>query len=362
MEKTDLRNRGFKEAAQSLGSIDTFKSTANIIRSGNLIDSSIEIPEGGRIDAEKAKIKDKIDKIEEKRDGLLSRKTNLTNIRNEIQDKLDKLKINPSDPTVVGPNGPFNPPKFYSTALIFLGLTCFLLYYYVGVPYMSFVKECDESTAMFPDFNTWLVGVSNNLPLLLFPLVFFAFGISLHIALEYKNKTIKSIIITFLILITFILDLRMAIQIHECLDTNHYMGTGEHLPKWYESGLVYILFILGFVLFFLWSFIYHFLIKEYGKKNIISSLQESLHNTKRDISEIGVSISAFDGHLTRLKNRFRLLEGGDFITDNMIEGSYRLYKSGFLNFLTAGGDEYLPIIQEIEAFEKNFFALNKDIN
>jgi hypothetical protein len=46
----------------------------------------------------------------------------------------------------------------------------------------------------------------------------------------------------------------------------------------------------------------------------------------------------------------------------MVEGSYRLYKSGFLNFLTAGGDQYKLRIQEIETFEQSIFAFKKDIN
>jgi len=350
MERTKLIDLGFKEAAQSLGSLQTFKTTKERILSGELLDETLPIPDEARIASEIGILNDKLDNITQKRGEKINRQKVVKENIIEVHSKLDKLSKNPKDVTVIGPNGPFNSVKFYSTLLVFIGLSLFLLYYYVGVPYMSFVKECDATTAMFPDFNTWLFGVSNNLPLLLFPLVFFAFGISLHIALDFKKKSLRLSIIAILILITFILDLRMAIQIHECLDTNHYLSTGEHLPRWYESGLVYILFILGFVLFFLWSFIYHFLIKEFGKKNLVQSLQQSLQDFKGELLEIETSLTTSEGHLSRLKNRKRILEGGNFITEEMINESSRLYKSGFLKFLNAGGDNYQHIITELDKY------------
>ncbi len=332
IQQKNLKEFGFEEGCKSFGNPTQFKSTVDQINNGSLLDSNIVL--SSSIDNKPiliAKLKDELSLLQDKKNEQENKKSlNLSRIK-KVESDLELLRINPEDPSVVGEKGPFNSAKFFPLLIVFLGLTVFLFYYYSAIPYESFIKVCDQNTKMFPSFKEWIRAILGTEPILIFiPMVFFSFGIAIHFALTYK-LLIKVSLLFFLVVITFFLDIRMAMSIYECVSLNQFNNFGITIPKWYESGIVYLHIMLGFVTFFLWSFLYHTLLLEWSKRNIIKDLQREKYERLKEVEVLELSITSFKGKITSKLNNISAIEqnNGPIATVQQIQQSIDYYKSGF---------------------------------
>jgi hypothetical protein len=133
-------------------------------------------------------------------------------------------------------------------------------------------------------------------------------------------------------MITFSLDVFLAIRIHNCNDIILFQRTGENMPVWYKSNIVFILFLLGFVTFFLWSFLYHNLLKELGKKNILRNLQNSLSNLEDEIKNIQIVKSDLERKINILNSRLQNLKDLNIpvVITEQIKQSKLIYIASFM--------------------------------
>lgn len=328
----NLNEKGFTDAASNLGDPNILDYNLKQIETGELLDISFKDENTDSLRGLE------INKLQNNLNSMVSEFSTIENdlhskvsYKNLILTKLQKLKLDPNDPEVIPEGGMFSWPKFISLVIIFIGLTAFLFYYYSGIPWLAF-KDCEPPSKMFPSlfdlFNYILPS-----PFILIAFVFFSFGIGLHFAIDnIKNRFAKITIIASIIIITFSLDIFLSIRIHNCHDFLLFDRIGQNLPPWFRSNIVFILFLLGFVTFFLWSFLYHNILKELGKKNILTNLQNSLANSEDEIKSIQDKKSDLERKINILNSRLQNLKDLNIpvVITEQIKQSKLIYISSFM--------------------------------
>lgn len=328
----NLTEKGFTDAASNLGDPQVLNNYLQQIETGDILDFSYQGQNTDPLrDAEITKVRNEISSKSAISNEIQNTINSKKETENGIKSQIDKLIKNPNDPTVIPKGGMFSWPKFISLLMIFIGLSIFLFLYYSGIPYQAF-RDCVEPVGIFPTLYEYLNFVFPSL-FVLVAFVFFAFGIGLHFAIEISsNRLIKSILIILIIMITFILDVFMAIRIHDCQDLIFFEKTGSNLAPWYKSNIVFVLFLLGFVTFFLWSFLYHNLLNEISKRSILTTLQNNLAKISDMLESLNSRKTDIDSKLNILQTRKENLENLNIpvVITEQINQSKLIYTGSFM--------------------------------
>ncbi|MDC1283775.1 hypothetical protein N8Z19_00045 [Saprospiraceae bacterium] len=344
-----LHNYGFEEAGVQRGNPEIFKNNLEYIFNGALIDESVVKP----LTAEqKFSINRELEQIEsnlsEKRGSI--GKLNDNNCK--LEQIIEELKVSKDgyERGEISKNGitevieVFNLTKFVITSFFLSMLSIFIFFFYVAVVYKSlFVSPQDIAEAiangewgvsLLPDWAEVYEALTNNLMVVFAPFIFYGFGYAVHLLLGIKSKW-KYVYGFIILAVTFVLDYLLADQIHKkANEAATIMGTDT--SNKFEDILLVI--IMGFVVYIVWSIIFHFWMTELEKRNIPSRIGKLIRGKKQEIvqntNEIG-NLKSEIGALNAKSDQLSKNLTTQYISMTHIKSSLLHFTSGWFSFLSA---------------------------
>lgn len=368
-EVRKLSQYGFIEAGKTGGSELAFKTYLDRIVSGNLLDESVF---KGKSPEEVKNINNQIESIE----------TSVVEKKNEIETLKDKVKGNDGKienfenlreqylTGIVNQNGVshlidvFNPTKFWISSFFLIMLSLFIFLFYVAVVYKAFfvdtqdiinaIKNNDWGVSLLPEWKEVQIAVQNNLMVIFAPFVFFGFGYAIHILLEGKSM-LKYVGIALVIAVTFLLDYLLADQIHQrAVEALSFIGEEDRANEFSD---ILIVIIMGFVVYIIWSIIFHYWMNELDKRNIPDRLGKQIKRISDTNEELSVSISNCKKSIGVNENRISQLKKS--ITNIVVPTieivkSISEFTSGWYRFLTGLEDNNSIRLcnEQLEDFKK----------
>lgn len=237
----------------------------------------------------------------------------------------------------------FSPPKFIVTSLFLIMLSIFIFLFYVAVVYKAiFINTQDIATSMtngdwgvslLPKWDEIQEALYNNKMVIFAPFVFFAFGYVLHLFLEMKSK-LKYLYIILILGITFLLDFLLANQIHDRINDALDLIGMDPTNKFEDILLV---LIMGFVVYIVWSIIFHSWFNELTKRNIPNRLGKLIRNLKEEKSSLQKSIGDKQKEVRSQDESIRSLTqslSGESIPVSKIVDSLSKFTLGWMKYLT----------------------------
>lgn len=248
-----------------------------------------------------------------------------------------------------------------SNFLIYIGffipLSIYLLLFYTsvarsafyGIDPTSLIEGKTISVGILPNFSDLIHALSTNYMLVFTPFVFFAFGVVVHIFLEIEGK-IKYILLALIILVTLILDSFMAFKIHE--ETTKALSliydeseASQFTREWFKDVNFYIVLFMGFVVFIMWSIIFHAIRSEWSRRDIRSLHEKHISHLKEKLNHIHSEKGKLKSHIEENKKYIndmeRLMEVPK-INLSDVETNIRMFQKGwnqYYNFRELDGAE-----------------------
>jgi hypothetical protein len=167
-----------------------------------------------------------------------------------------------------------------------------------------------------------------NYLLFLVPFVFYAFGWAFHILLDLRQKT-KFIFLGMLIAVTFVVDLLLALIIHNNTETaKELMGLAT--LKWNQNPTFYIILFMGFLVYIIWSILLDSLLREWKKRQITINLKRIISHMKKDIRLLQEKIMPIE----LIQHEIDILRDE---VDTFVQGNLK----GYIDQFTTGWVSYL---------------------
>lgn len=351
----DLARHGFAEAGKNGGNVTSFINQIESIYVGSLLDKSIHV---GRTQEQVEQIRNN---IEVSKSSIIKSENDIKGYRAEIErikikieelkDRLDSYLSGGLNSNSVGAviDTPSRARTIISSFFLVM-LSIFIFLFYVAVVYKAlFVSTAsiaqalangDWGISLLPEWKEVQEAIGKNTMVIFAPFIFYGFGYAIHILLELENK-FKYLLIGLVLIVTFVLDYLLALQIHNKLqEANNLMGvTGS--DKFEDIILV---LIMGFVVYIIWSIIFHYWMGEIEKWNISSRLGRLIRNKEKEKEDFEKKITGSEREIAEKKGQIQQLESS--ITMNEIPiseiiKSITLFTSGWFNFLSGLGDDKL---------------------
>jgi len=351
----DLDAFGFTEARSNNGNSTSYITHIDSIYVGSLLDDSINV---GKTQQQIDQIKDEIQEcknsISKNENDVENNRNEITKLKLKIDDYTDKLETYLSGGVNKGTVGTVieTPSKARTiiSSFFLLMLSIFIFFFYVAVVYKALfispqniaqaLKNGNWGVSLLPQWAEVKNAISNNTMVIFAPFTFYGFGYAIHILLEAKNK-LKFLWIALILIITFLLDYLLANQIHnkvnQALSLIGIKGGGK-----FEDILLVI--IMGFVVYIIWSIIFHYWMGEIEKWNVSSRLGKLIRDTKKQKEEVEQKVSDCEGVIKLKRGEIKSLQ--DSININAIPikevvKSISLFSQGWFRFLAAVQDEKL---------------------
>lgn len=347
INKVKLKDLGFTEAGKSSGNGESFKNYLDLIFNGKIIDESISI---GLTELEVRNIEKQIEDEEAAIKGFNSEKETIKKrietCKSEIE-VLEKERIDIISGKKALPfeGGRFNPLKFGINSFFLLMLSIYLFLFYVATVYKGLfvdvadiariIGETGKLPSGLPDPEEMWIALSNNIVVIFAPFIFYAFGYAVHVFLEQKSKT-KYIWIALVILITFILDFLIAYKIHEITNEAIVLSGGES-TNWNSSPTFFIIIFMGFVVYIIWSILFHAWMTEWSKRDITGRIDDSINELKKQIKKLQEQLGTIDLKISEKESNIKKLRNS--LTDIKIPVSdikfcIAEFSAGWLQFLS----------------------------
>jgi len=291
--RVNLRDYGFKKAGHHEADAKALENLFSQILNGYIIDENAneerQLKEQQRIDAQMVAIDQEAENLQ-----MEIRKINETDIP-KIQNTIDFLDDDVNNIKLEVANQAQNPNhlnqfnlKLYW--LVFIPATVFLYLFYVSSVYSGFFRDVIGEVQQagnngiasvlaaifakkaFTEFNLhWFA-----------PIIFFVFGIVLHVAYEpSKWRVIKMLGTLFFILLA---DALLAYFVeNKSHEAKMMMGLDEPNYHFYTSAVFYMVLVMGYCTCLGWSVILHQIKEEYSKKDVekIAKMKIEIHREKR---------------------------------------------------------------------------------
>jgi len=340
-ERTNLQEFGYSKSGSVQGDPDVYASYLERILNGDLVDEQYKgLSETERkekrekiTDLEKAlddtkknnakfeadiKVKEK--QIEEHREELL----HIRKKRAEDEEKLERES--------------FSTLKFSIVLFVLVFLTAYLFFFYISAAYKALYVDFEGIASRLADgLSTGSImpgpaelaeALRYNYLLFFVPFVFYAFGLAFHVLLDLKHKA-KIVFVSLLITVTFIVDLLLALIIHNNTESaKELMGLAS--LKWSHNPTFYIILCLGFLAYILWSILLDFLIREWRKRQVTLNLKRIIKHLRKDIKILQEKIMPIELIITEI----------DILKDEVntyVQGNLK----GFIDQFTTGWISYL---------------------
>jgi hypothetical protein len=323
-EINDFQEYGRLESGKNSGNLQAYKGYLEQIKAGNVVRKG-DIRQ--KTEAERALLQTQINSIEVSNTQLqgqidiIQHRTvptqgqipeNEKEIK-KIQDEIYEIK---QGSTVYQTFSWFNCIFLF---VIWSALSLYLFSFYIAISYSAFygldpnslLQGKSLSIPILPHFDEVMKAASTNYFLLLVPFIFFAAGAALDYLLK-KTSNLKYLPMFLLLLMVLLGDGFIAYKIHQqAMIALEYVVDENQVNDfmaavWYEDVNFYIVLILGFVAFLIWSIIYHAFQAELDKRKTIQTrLQRitDLENLNKELRQkIGALQAEINTNLRRINN------------------------------------------------------------
>jgi len=297
VDRVSLYEFGYEKAGSVKGDPDVYAAYLERIINGDLVEESYQ----GFSDEEK---KERIKQIKELEKELKDREINNAKIAEEVKEKEDKIEeyreevlkireVKNNDHEKLKDES-FSSLKFSINLFLLVFLSIYLFFFYISAAYKALYVDFEgiaeriangEGTgSIMPGAYELIEALQFNYLLLLVPVVFYAFGWAFHILLEVKNK-FRIVFISLLIVVTFIVDLLLALIIHNNTE-NAKSLMGMETVHFSQSSTFYIILFLGFLVYIIWSILLHSLLTEWDKKQVTRNIKKIIKHHQEDIQKL----------------------------------------------------------------------------
>jgi len=340
-ERTNLHDFGYTRAGNVQGDPEVYASYLDRILNGDLVDEHHK----GLTEEQKNKKREKIEELEKVLDE--TRKNNakyeediktkgkqIDEHRAELLKIREKRAANQEELT----RESFSTLKFTINLLILIFLTGYLFFFYVSVAYKALyvdfegiasrIAEGSSTGSIMPKAYELSEALRYNYLLLLVPFVFYAFGWAFHILVDMKHKA-KVIFISLLIVLTFFVDLLLALTIHTNTESAKEL-MGLAIQKWSQDTTFYIILAFGFLVYVLWSILLDSLIREWRKRQVTLNLKRIIRHLKKDIQLLEQKVMPIE---LIQKEIDILLDAVNTNVQGNVKGYIDQFTTGWISFL-----------------------------
>ena len=297
VEYVNLQEFGYEKSGNVKGDPEIYTSYLNMILNGDLVDEKFS----GLNEDEKPEKRDKLKKLEarlaetgksneeiniqikEKQDKIDERREDLLNIHEKYEKDPEAMK-----------QETFSPFKFGINLFILLMLTGYLFFFYVSAAYKALYTDFELiAERLAAGMGTGSImskpaelaeALQYNYLLFLVPFVFYAFGWAFHVILELKHR-FKFIFLGALITVTFVVDFLIALLIHNNLEYAKEL-MGIETKVWASNPAFWMILFLGFIVYILWSILLDSLFREWAKRRILLNLKKIVKHLRNDIKDL----------------------------------------------------------------------------
>lgn len=340
-ERTNLHDFGYTRAGNVQGDPKIFGSYLDRLMNGDLVAEDYK----GLSESEKTEKRKKINELdafleETKKNNskseqeIKTKEKQVEEYRNEILQIRQKRAKNDEGLT----RDSFSLFKFSINLFILIFLSGYLFFFYVSAAYKALYVDSEavasriaeglSTGSLMPGPAELAEALSHNYLLFLVPFVFYAFGWAFHILLELKHKA-KVVFIALLIIVTFIVDLLFALNIHQATESaKELMGLSSAGLSSYTA--LYTILFLGFVVYIIWSILLDSMIREWNKGQVTLNLKKNLKHLKKDIKlaeQKQMPIELVQKEIDHLQSQ----------VDTNVEGNLK----GYIDQFTTGWISYL---------------------
>lgn len=371
----NLEDRAYRDAGSSGGNAKSFGNKLHTILSGTLLDESAfnsKSPEQIQL------IQEEIDSLEQKVSQNEKSISDLQATVNANTDKISEIKETRdkyisgglSKDSITDTVDVFNPIKFSISSFFLLMLSIFIFLFYVAIVYKALIMEDSQIAQQFVD-GRWGVNVlphwsevqeamRTNLMVIFAPFVFFGFGYAFHSLIGLRSN-IKYLWIALVLIVTFALDYFLAERIHDKM--NNALEIMGQPPNDKFSDILIVL-ILGFVVYIIWSVIFHAWMEELEKRNIPSRLGRIIKRLQKENTRLKDEISALSKDIelakTTIRQKQKVLEIKSIPMSAIIK-SLASYTHGWYRFITGlqNSGQRDQLINDCENTLKKFKVQNE---
>lgn len=294
-ERVNLQEYGYGRSGSVQGDPDIYASYLNRILNGDLVEENHK----GLSEKERNAKRDKIKELENAFDETVKNnqkiEQEITRKEKQVEDRRAELlniheKRAADDDKLLHES--FSPLKFSINLFLLIALSGYLFFFYISAAYKALYNDFEQIANNIADG----IGVGSIMPgpaelsealqynylLFLVPFVFFAFGWAFHVILEMKHKA-KIAFLAGLILVTFLVDLLLALIIHSNTEAAKF-AMGLPTKSWSVSSTFYIILCLGFLVYITWSILLDSLLREWKKRQITYNLKRIVKFLRKDIT------------------------------------------------------------------------------
>jgi hypothetical protein len=341
IERTNLHDFGYTRAGNVQGDPEVYSSYLERIFNGDLVDESYK----GLTEKERSAKKEKIKDLEKVLDDT---KRNNSRFEQDIKVKekqieehraeLFQIKVKRAESPEELTRESFSILKFTINLLILVFLTGYVFFFYVSAAYKALyvdlegiaerIAEGHSAGSIMPQPYELTEALRYNYLLFLVPFVFYAFGWAFHVLLDLRHRA-RFIFVAMIIAVTFIVDLLLALIIHNNTEAAKEL-MGMSTLKWSQNPTFYIILFLGFLVYIIWSILLDSLLREWKKRQITQNLKSIICHLRKDIKillEKVMPIELIQKEIDILRDE----------TDTYVQGNLK----GYIDQFTTGWVSYL---------------------
>jgi hypothetical protein len=301
---TNISDWAYKEAGKCEGSNLVFENKLDFVHNGNIVDAKLKnleanIQNDNNKEQNKSRLEETINEIKSKDEECGTLKHKIEQIDEEINELISG-KINGSSIVPV-----FSTLKFSINLFFLIMLSAYLFLFYVSAIYKALYLNEDSiaenfatglsSISVFPEPREINIALQDNLVVIFAPFVFYAFGYAMHLFMELKSK-VKYLYITLVIAVTLALDTIIALLIHNNVNSAKELVGFEKEP-WMTSSMFWVILLMGFVVYIIWSVLFDGLLKEWKKRDPLVALRKQ----KNQLSDKLMQLSTLVNNLKKQK-------------------------------------------------------------
>lgn len=340
-ERVNLQDFGYTKSGSVQGDPEVYTSYLERILNGDLVEENYK----GLTETQRKEKWEKISELEKVYDETVK---NNSKIEQEIAKKEKQIEEHRKEVLQIREKKAedhekllresFSPLKFSINLVILIMLTGYLFFFYVSTAYKALYNDFDKiASGLYEGISTGSImpgpyelseALRYNYLLFLIPFVFYAFGWAFHVLLELKHRA-KFIFLGLLISITFVVDLLLALIIHNNIQSALEL-MGLNTKSWNQDATFYIILFLGFLVYIIWSILLDSLLREWKKRQITHNLKKIIQHLRKDIKELQNKImpaEQINSEITRLRD-----EVNTFVQGNL-KGYIDQFSSGWISFL-----------------------------
>jgi hypothetical protein len=340
-DRVNLQEFGYGRSGSVQGDPEVYASYLERILNGDLVEENYK----GLSEKERTEKRQKIKDLEKVYDETVKNnekaETEIAKKEKQIDDRRAELlqiheKRADDDEKLLHES--FSPLKFGVNLFLLIALSGYLFFFYISATYKALYNDFEKIAnsiaegigvgSIMPGPAELSEALQYNYLLLLVPFVFYAFGWAFHVILEMKHQA-KIAFLSGLIIVTFIVDLLLALIIHTNTETaKDLMG----LPtiKWSASPTFYIILCLGFLVYIIWSILLDSLLREWKKRQITYNLKRIIRYLRKDIAILSKKLLPAD----QIRNEIDRLSDE---VNTYVQGNLKAYidqfTAGWVSFL-----------------------------